>query len=136
MDQFIAMAAQKLGVDKGLVEKAIGIVLGLIKENAPGDDFQSLMAKLPGAENLLSGTGDSPGPGGGLLGAATGALGGVMGGSGAALGGLAQLSEAGLDSGQLGSLFEMFKGYATDTAGSDLTEKVFANIPGLEQLAG
>ena len=136
MKQFITMAAEKLGADKGLVEKAIGVVLNLIKDNASGGDFQSLVGKLPGAEALLSQPGASAGPGGGLLGAAAGALGGAMGGGGSTLGALAQLKETGLDFGQLGSLLKMFKSYATEQAGGHLTEQALASIPGLDELTG
>lgn len=135
MDQFIEMAAGKLGVDAGIVQKALGIVLNLIKDNADGSDFQSLLGSLPGAAALLD-QGDGDSGGGGLLGAAAGALGGMMGGGGASLGALAQLNETGLDGGQVGSLLELFKGYATEQGGSDLVGRLVASVPGLDQLAG
>jgi hypothetical protein len=137
MDQFVAMAAEKLGVDRGIVEKAVGIALNLIKSRASDGDFQDLLAKLPGAEALSSQaeSGSETG-GGGLLGAATGALGGVLGGGGSAMGALAQLQDTGLDSGQLGSLLSLFKDHAAEQAGGELTGRLFGDVPGLDQLIG
>ena len=100
MEQFITMAADKLGVDQGVVRTAINVVLNLIKEHAAGSDFQTLVAKLPGAGTILreAESGDDAG-GGGLLGQAAGALGGMLGG-GSTLGALAKLQGTGLDTGQ------------------------------------
>ena len=133
MDQFIAMAAEKLGVDRGIVEKAVGTALSLIKSRASDGDFQGLLAKLPGAEALASQaeSGSETG-GGGLFGAATG----VLGGGGSAMGALAQLQDTGLDSGQLGSLLSLFKDHAAKQAGGELTGRLFGNVPGLDQLIG
>ena len=131
MDQFVALAADKLGIDSGMVQKALGIVLNLIKDHAEGGDFQSLLGSLPGAEALLDqGGGDSGG--GGLL----GALGGVMGGGGASLAAFAQLKETGLDGDQIGSLLSMFKDHATEQAGPDLVGRLVASVPGMEEFAG
>ena len=137
MDQFIAMAAEKLGVDRGVVEKAVGTALNLIKSRASDGDFQGLLAKLPGAEALASQAESGSETGGkGLLGAATGALGGVLGGGGSAMGALAQLQDTGLDSGQLGSLLSLFKDHAAEQAGAELTGRLFGSVPGLDQLIG
>ncbi len=129
MDEFLQMAAEQLGLDQASIGNVVGIVLGFLKDNAPGEEMQSLFDNLPGAQELIDGiqSGDS----GGLLGEAAGALGGLLGDKGEALEALAQLKETGLQSGQIGDVLALFKTFASEKVGPDLIEKIMSNLPDL-----
>ena len=140
MEEFIQLATEKLGVSEESVKSAMGAILGLVQKNADGDDFQQLLDKLPGVEGLLSSSGqaDSSEEGsGGLLSGLMRGVGSVIGGKvGDALGAASVLNESGLGLGHLGSLVTMFTEFARERVGSELVDKLLANVPGLPGLKG
>ncbi len=137
MEDFIQLATEKLGVSDESVKSAMGAILGLVQKNADGEDFQQLLDKLPGVEGLLDNSGQvSPEQGGGGL------LSGLMRGVGAMIGGKAgdaleaasALKESGIGLDNLGSLVTMFTEFAKERAGSELVDKILADVPGLPGL--
>jgi len=139
IEDFVKMAAQNLGQSEDSTRSATGALLGVIKENADGGDFQELLDKIPGAAGLAAGSAaPSAGGGGGLLGgalsAATSALGGSSGGG--ALGILGAIAGSGFDAGSAGGLVSMFVQFAKSNAGEAVVGKILAKVPELAGLAG
>ncbi len=77
MDELIARVTQALGIDAGVAQQAIGLVLSFLQKQAPEADFSKILEALPGAQNAIDAAPTDVG--GGLM----GALGGLMGGGGA-----------------------------------------------------
>lgn len=119
MDQLIQNVADNLGIDAEQAERAVGVLLSLVKSNGDQAMVTALFARLPGAAELAarydSGTGSR-----GLF--------GMLGGPMAAL---AKLKATGLDTEQMGVLGQTVLGYAKHHAGEDLVRDVAGSIPGL-----
>ena len=81
MQEFIQQVTKSLGIPEGTTRSATGGMLQLIQKQADGNDFQSLLQKLPGASDLLS-EGSDKGGGGGLLGGLAKQASSLIGGSG------------------------------------------------------
>jgi uncharacterized protein (DUF2267 family) len=54
MDEVIKMVANKIGVDEAVARQAVGAVLNFLKENHGKVDFQAIVSKLQGAEDLMN----------------------------------------------------------------------------------
>lgn len=134
MDEFIAMAVEKLGIGEDNAKSATGGIINLIKENLAAGDFAQLVEKLPGAEALASSAtakGDADGGGmlGGLMGAASSMLGGKAGG---ALDLTSILSGAGLDLSSGQSFVTMLVEFVKGKVGDDLFSKIAEHVPALK----
>jgi predicted lipid-binding transport protein (Tim44 family) len=128
MQELIATVADKLGLDAGTAEKAVGIMLALVKSNGDRDKVAQLFDAMPGAAELAQSQADnSAGRGGGLLGKLAG---GLMGGQLAAVG---RLQAAGLDMEQMKVLGHEVLAHAKHSAGEDLVREVTGSIPGLDR---
>ena len=127
--------ASRLGIDEALAEKAVGIIMSLIRDNADGDKVSQLFDQLPGAADLAERFGSEAQEGGGLIGALGGMLGGGM---GSALGALGALKDAGLDMDQIkevgGEVFNYAKEKADTELADDVIRQVASQIPGLDKL--
>ena len=79
IQDFIQMAMSNLGTSEETVSAATGGLLGILKDNVAGGDFDQLLGALPGAEGLLGGGSSSGGGGllGGLVSQAASSLAGV-----------------------------------------------------------
>ncbi|MDP2357093.1 MAG: DUF2267 domain-containing protein [Beijerinckiaceae bacterium] len=129
MEELIARVTGALGIDAGVAQKAIGLVLSFLQKQAPEAEFAKLLEALPGAQDAMD---VAPGQtGGGLM----GALGGLMGGAGAGgLMGLAsQLQGLGLGMTDIQGLGEQFFTYAKEHAGEETVQQVASSIPGLDR---
>ena len=136
MQDFIQDVAGRLGVGTDAVASATGGLLGLIQDHANKADVSAMLAKLPGAADLLK-AGSSGGAGGGLLGGLGDALGGALGGgAGQALGAVEALAKGGLSMDKLGSFLGMFKQYVQPLLGGDLVKRLLGSVPGLDGLLG
>lgn len=126
MEELIARVVAAAGIDEGLAQKAVGIILGFLKKEGPAAEVGQLMAALPGAEELVAA---SAGGGGGLM----GMVGGMMGGGGGvmALGG--QLMGAGLGMGQIQTVSKEMFAFGREKAGEDAMGAIVGAIPGLSQ---
>ena len=52
MDELIDQLVTTVGISKETAEKAVGIILGFLKEAGPADKVAELMDKLPGASDI------------------------------------------------------------------------------------
>ncbi|MCA9281115.1 MAG: DUF2780 domain-containing protein [Phycisphaeraceae bacterium] len=130
MQEFIQMAVEQLGMKESGAKKATGGLLNMIKDNAPKGDFQELLGKLPGAQEVMK---DAGGGSGGML----GSLGGMLGGkAGSALSIASLLEQSGLSTDKLGKFASMFLGFVEGKAGKGLLDKVLANVPEIKKLIG
>lgn len=119
MQELIARIVTKTGLDPKRAEKALGIMLSLVKTQGNQQKVGELFAKLPGADELARQYG-SGSRGGGLL--------GMLGGPLAAVG---KLQAAGLTMEQIKQLGTETLAYAKEVAGDDLVKQVASSIPGL-----
>jgi hypothetical protein len=125
MDELIERIVEKTGLDRGRAEKALGIMLTLVKTQGNQQKVGKLFAKLPGADELAKRHGGDGSRGGGLLGMLGG---GLIGGPLAAIG---KLQAAGLNMDQIKGLGSETLAYAKEVAGEDLVKQVAGSIPGL-----
>jgi hypothetical protein len=125
MQDLIARVVERTGLDAGKAERAVGIVLHLVKTQGNPAKIAGLFAKLPGAEALAALHGSDGARGGGLLGILGG---GLMGGPLAAI---SKLQAAGLDMEQIRVLGSETLGYAKEKAGDELVRDAAGSIPGL-----
>ena len=125
MKELIDRVSRKAGLDAAKAEKAIGIMLSLVRKQGDQQKVEALFAKLPGAEELAERHGGDGSKGGGLLGLLGG---GLMGGPLAAV---TKLQAAGLSMDQIKTLGSETLAYAREKAGADLVKQVAGSIPGL-----
>lgn len=126
MEELIGRIVSNVGIDEGLAQKAVGMILGFLQSEGPADKVGELMGALPGAEDLIASAGEG---GGGLM----GAVGGMMGGGGGAMALMGQLTGAGLGMGEVQGVATEVVGFAKEKAGDDTVTEVISAIPGLSQ---
>lgn len=102
-------------------------MLNFLKNQAGGEGANALIAKIPGAEDIMQSTGSEAGSGGGMLSGLTGKLGGAG-------GALAALQSSGLDGGQAKSFVTMLVDYTKQKAGPEQVEQVLDKVPALKSL--
>ena len=115
MNELIGRLVASLGVEQATAEAAVGIILAFLAKEGPPDKIQVLLAKLPGAEDLMK---KAPAEGGGM--------GGVMGAG-------MQMMAAGLSMGQVQDVTREFIGFAREKVGEDAVGEIVGSIPGLSQ---
>src|SRR5262245_36507968 len=126
MQELIGRVMAAAGLDQERAEKAVGIILSLVRAQAPRDKVDQLFARLPGAGELADRHGRDGAARGGLLGGLLG--GGLMGAPLAAVG---KLQAAGLSMGEIKAVGYEVLAYAKEKAGPDLVRDVAGAIPGL-----
>lgn len=122
MTEIITQIADATGIDPGVAEKALGMMLGFLEKEGDDAAVQRMIAAIPGAAELISAHGGD-GSGGFLSGLAGG---GIMG-----LG--QQLMGLGLGMGEITALARQTIALAKQYAGEELVDQVVASIPGLGQ---
>jgi hypothetical protein len=125
MQELIARIVDSTGLDALRAEKALGILLSLVRTQGNQQKVAELFSRLPGAAALADRYGRDGSRGGGLVGMLGG---GLMGGPLAAV---SKLQAAGLDMGQIKTLGVETLSYAKEKAGEDLVRQVAGSIPGL-----
>lgn len=125
MEDLVQLVAQKTGLSPDKAERAIGIMLNLVKNQGEKAKVAELFAKLPGADDLAQRHGGDGAKGGGLLGMLGG---GLMGGPLAAV---TKLTAAGLSMDQIKTMGSEVLAYARQKAGPQLVKDVAGSIPGL-----
>ena len=121
MDELIGRLAAKAGIDAGVAEKTIGIVLGFLRNEGPSDKVQILIDEIPGAEAAIAASSS----GGGLA--------KLMGGGLMALG--TRLMALGLGMGEIQSVARELFRFGRDKIGADRMGEIIAGTPGLSQFA-
>jgi len=125
MQELIDRIGTATGLDGPRAEKAVAIMLSLVKTQGNQAKVGELFAKLPGAAELASRHGGDGAAKGGLLGMLGG---GLMGGPLAAI---SKLSAVGLSMDQIKTLGTLTLDYAKEKAGARLVKDVAGSIPGL-----
>lgn len=123
MQDLIDRISAALNIDKATAERAVGIVLALVRRHGDQSRVGELFAKLPGADQLAAAHDEKPG---GMLGALSGAFGGA-----GPMAAAAKLRSAGLDMEQSKRLGREVLSYAKERAGTPLVKQVAGSIPGL-----
>lgn len=121
MDELIARLVAKVGIDQGAAEKAVGIIFQFLLKEGPADKVRALMARLPGADELMESQEGLDASGGGGF-----AMGGLMGAG-------TKMMAAGLSMGQVQSVTREVIAYAREQAGDDAIGEIVGAIPGLSQ---
>ncbi len=124
MDELVERLSVKVGIDKNIAEKTVGIILNFLRTEGPSDKVQVLIDKIPGAEAAVAANG-----GNGL----GGVLGGFLGGGLMALGG--KLMGLGLGMGEIQGVARELLNFGRDRVGADKIDEIIAGTPGLSQFA-
>lgn len=130
MDELIGRIASAAGISEDLARQAIGIILNFLNRDGSQDAVARIVAALPGASALMA----EQGGGGGLLGSLAGKLGGSIGGGMGAMAALNELTDAGLDMGEVQAVTRELIQAAREHVGADVVDRVVASIPGLGQV--
>lgn len=116
MNELVGRLVAEHGIDRGVAEKAVGIILAFLIKEGPADKVKPLIDGMPGAQEAA----DASSGGGGF------GMGGIM-GAGAALMGL------GLSMPQVQAVTKTVMTYARETAGEDAVGEIVGAVPGLSQ---
>src|SRR4029079_19585801 len=80
MDELLDRLVAKVGVDRGVAEKAVGIILAFLLKEGPSDKVQALINQMPGAEAVMQSAASEGGSGmGGILALGTNLMSAVLG---------------------------------------------------------
>jgi hypothetical protein len=126
MEELISRLVSNVGIDAGLAQKSVGIILGFLQKEGPAAEVGQMLEAMPGATDLIAEHADSGG--GGLMGSVMGMMGG-----GGVMGLGQQLMGAGLSMGQLGDVGKELFAYGREKAGEDAMGAIVGAIPGLGQ---
>jgi hypothetical protein len=119
MDELVDRIVAKVGVERALAEKAVGIIFDFLSKEGPADKVHTLLDQLPGANEAIAVA--RAGDGGGIFG-----MGGIMGvGS--------RLMSAGLGMGDIQGVTRELIAYAREKAGDEAVGSIVDAIPGLSQ---
>ena len=132
MQEFIQSAVSQLGINEDQAKSATGGLLNFLKNQGGGNEAQSLIAKLPGAEDVIQSTGSSSESSGTLGGG--GMMGGLTSAMGQSGGALAALQDSGLSASQAGPFVKMLVDYARQKAGSEIVERVVDKVPAIKAM--
>ena len=117
MDELIQRLSSSTGLDQETAAKAAGLVFDFLQKEGPADEVNAVLAKLPGAQDLIK---NAAGDGGDAMG------GGLM-----ALAG--QLTAAGVGMGDLNAVGKEIFAFVREKVGEDEVGAIIGAIPGLSQ---
>src|SRR6185436_6098821 len=109
MDELLDRLVTKVGIDRAVASKAVGIILAFLLKEGPSDKVQALINQMPGAEAVMQAAASEGGFG----------MGGMMG--------------AGLGMDQMQGVTREIIAYAREKAGEDTVGEIVGSIPGLGQ---
>jgi hypothetical protein len=116
MDELLDRLVGKVGVDRSVAEKAVGIILAFLLKEGPSDKVQALINQVPGADTAIQAAATEGGFGmGGIMGVGT------------------KLMAAGLGMDQMQTATREIIGYAREKIGEDAVGEIVGSIPGLGQ---
>src|ERR1700753_3821544 len=120
MDELADRIVARVGVDRSVAEKSVGIIFDFLSKEGPTDKVHALLDQLPGANAAMAAA--RADDAGGLF----GSMGGIMGvGS--------RLMSAGLGMGEIQGVTRELIAYAGETAGEEAVGEIVAAVPGLSQ---
>jgi hypothetical protein len=148
IEQFIAQAAEKFGIDADTTRNLTGQLLAMFRDDGDDEDFNALAEAVPGAAELAEGSAPAAkeesggfggfggfGGGGGLLGGLADKAAGALGAGGIA-DMIGKFSGAGLDLDSAGGFVQSLVAFLKDKVGDDLVAKLASKVPGLGSLLG
>jgi hypothetical protein len=116
MDELLDRLVANVGVDRGVAEKAMGIILVFLQSEGPSDKVHELVEQLPGAETAMQSAAGAGGFGmGGIMGVGT------------------KLMAIGLGMDQMQGVTREIIAYAREKLGEDAVGEIVGSIPGLGQ---
>jgi hypothetical protein len=116
MNELLDRLVANVGVDRGVAEKAIGIILAFLLSEGPSDKVQAFIDQMPGAEAAMQAASGAGGFGmGGIMGVGT------------------KLMAAGLGMDQMQAVTREIIAYAREKVGEDAVGEIVGSIPGLAQ---
>jgi hypothetical protein len=118
MDELIAKLTQAAGIDATTAEKAVGIILNFLKQQAPAEAVEQATAAIPGAQQAADQQAQAQAGG---IGGAIAGLAGAMGGNG------------GLSMGQMQTVGKTLFAHVREKAGEDVVGGIVSAVPGLSQ---
>jgi hypothetical protein len=121
MNELIGRLATKTSIDDVVAEKAIGMILGFLRNEGPSDKVQALIDRVPGAESAILASNNG------------GGFGRLMGGGLMALG--TKLMGLGLGIGEIQGIARELLNFGRDKIGADQMNEIIAGTPGLSQFA-
>jgi len=124
IEELVGRVGTAAGIDGALAEKAVGMIFGFLKKEAPAESYATLTAALPGVETLAAASAG----GGGMMGSVMGMMGG-----GGVMGLGAQMMASGLSMGQIQSISREVFAFGREKAGEDAMGEIVGAIPGLSQ---
>ncbi|ADZ71408.1 hypothetical protein SL003B_2985 [Polymorphum gilvum SL003B-26A1] len=129
MEELIKRIVAAAGISEETARQAVGIILKFLSKDGPKEQVAQIIEALPGAEAVLAEAEGSK-SGGGLFGGLAGMMGGGMG----AMAALNELTNAGLDMGEVQSVTREIVAFAKEKVGEDVVNEVVSKIPGLNQI--
>ena len=120
MDELLDRLVANVGVDRGVAEKAVGIILAFLLQEGPSDKVQALINQMPGADAVVQAAASEESFG----------MGGLMGGI---MGVGTKLMAAGLDTDQMKAVTQELLTTARAAGGDDAVNEIVGSIPGLGQ---
>jgi hypothetical protein len=121
MDELIGRLASKAGIDSAVAEKAIGIVLGFLRNEGPSDKVRAVFEQIPGADAAIAAS------------SGNGGLSRLMGGGVMAVG--TRLMAFGLGMNEIQSMARDLFRFGRDKIGADPMGENIVGTPGLSQFA-
>lgn len=116
MDELLDRLVGKVGVDRVVAEKAVGIILAFLLKEGPADKVQTLINQMSGADAALQAAATEGGFGmGGIMGVGT------------------KLMAAGLGMDQMQATTREIIEFAREKIGEDAVGEIVGSIPGLAQ---
>jgi hypothetical protein len=116
MDQLLDRLVTNVGVERGVAEKAVGIILAFLLNEGPSDKVQALIDQMPGAQAAMQAAGDAGGMGmGGIMGVGT------------------KLMAAGLGMEQMQGVVRELIAHSREQVGEDAVADIVGSIPGIGQ---
>lgn len=120
MDELVDRIVARVGVERSVAEKSVGIIFDFLSKEGPTDKVHALLDQLPGANDAIAAA--RAGDGGGMF----GTMGGIMGvGS--------RLMSAGLGLPEIQGVTREIIAYAREKAGDEQVNAIVDAIPGLSQ---
>lgn len=120
MDELVDRIVAKVGVDRTVAEKSVGIIFDFLTKEGPTEKVHALLAQLPGAEAAMAA-------------AREGDAGGMFGGMGGIMGVGSRLMAAGLGISEIQGVTRELIAYAREKVGDKAVDEILAAVPGLSQ---
>jgi len=120
MDELVDRIVARVGVDRAVAEKSVGIIFDFLSKEGPTEKVQALLDRLPGANAAMAA-------------AREGDSGGMFGGMGGIMGVGSRLMSAGLGMGEIQGVTRELIAYAREQAGDEAVGEIVGAVPGLGQ---